>query len=240
MNEDKVPKVMRMCIDEVEKRGLNIDKIYSVSLPSRHVFGFMLSVPVPVYPYMTQKYGRPVECTELTNLLADMNSIQLLRRFESEKSFSFTSTDNIHSVAALLKVSYCNHFKRVDSLSSFLALPLRSSRTSVECSLCKNIDITHSIEVSNPNTLAHFMHMHILMSRIDEYTKNNFSLLRSKIRELHPVHRASLEALLRHLLRVASHSQWRHFQIVHPRMPSTIRHQIQKRGRPRKAHPRAC
>ena len=27
-----------------------------------------------------------------------------------------------------------------------------------------------------------------------------------KIRELHPVHRASLEALLRHLSRVASHS----------------------------------
>jgi len=38
------------------------------------------------------------------------------------------------------------------------------------------------------------------------YTENNFSLLRSKIRELHPVHRASLEALLRHLSLVASHS----------------------------------
>ena len=50
------------------------------------------------------------------------------------------------------------------------------------------------------------MHMHIIMSRIDKYTKDNFSLLRSKIRELHPVHRASLKALLRHLLKVASHS----------------------------------
>jgi hypothetical protein len=46
MNGDKVPKVIRMCIDEVEKRGLNIDNIYSVSLPSRHIFGLMLSVPV--------------------------------------------------------------------------------------------------------------------------------------------------------------------------------------------------
>jgi hypothetical protein len=44
------------------------------------------------------------------------------------------------------------------------------------------------------------------MSCIDKYTKNNFSLIRSKIRELHPVHRASLEALLRHLLRVSFHS----------------------------------
>ena len=30
-NEDNVPKVMRMCIEEVEKRGLNTNKIYSVS-----------------------------------------------------------------------------------------------------------------------------------------------------------------------------------------------------------------
>jgi hypothetical protein len=30
-SEDHVPKVMRMCIEEVEKRGLNTHKIYSVS-----------------------------------------------------------------------------------------------------------------------------------------------------------------------------------------------------------------
>ena len=39
LNDDEVPKVMRMCIDEVEKRGLHINKIYSVRLLSRHVFG---------------------------------------------------------------------------------------------------------------------------------------------------------------------------------------------------------
>jgi len=38
------------------------------------------------------------------------------------------------------------------------------------------------------------------------YTENDCSVLRSKLRQLHPVHRASLGALLRHLLRVASHS----------------------------------
>ncbi|KAN0140320.1 hypothetical protein V8E53_002216 [Lactarius tabidus] len=90
-NEDNVPKVMRMCINEVEKRGLNIDYIYS--------------------------------------LCNSESPWELQRKFESEKPFSFTSTDNIQSVAALLK-----------------------------------------------------------------------------IRELHPVHRASLDALLRHLLHVASHS----------------------------------
>ena len=44
------------------------------------------------------------------------------------------------------------------------------------------------------------------MLHIDKYINNNFSLLRSKIRGLHPVHRESLEALLRHLWNVASHS----------------------------------
>jgi hypothetical protein len=38
------------------------------------------------------------------------------------------------------------------------------------------------------------------------YTENDCSFLRSKIQELHPVHRESLGALLRHLSRVASHS----------------------------------
>jgi hypothetical protein len=51
------------------------------------------------------------------------------------------------------------------------------------------------------------MRTHILMSLIDEYTKRHFILLQSKIRELQPVHRASLEALLRHLSRVAAHSE---------------------------------
>ena len=42
-NEDEVPKVLRMCIEEVEKKGLNTHKIYySVSL-SRHILGFMFS-----------------------------------------------------------------------------------------------------------------------------------------------------------------------------------------------------
>ncbi len=30
-NQDNVPKVMRMCIEDVEKRGLNTKEIYSVS-----------------------------------------------------------------------------------------------------------------------------------------------------------------------------------------------------------------
>jgi hypothetical protein len=51
------------------------------------------------------------------------------------------------------------------------------------------------------------MPVHILMSHIvASFTENNFSLLRSKIFELHPVCRESLGALLRHLSRVASHS----------------------------------
>jgi hypothetical protein len=70
INEDKVPKVMRMCIDEVEKRGLNIDKIYSVSI--ERCFRMHAKCPSRV-PYMTNKFGRPVEFTAKTSSLADAN-----------------------------------------------------------------------------------------------------------------------------------------------------------------------
>lgn len=42
-NEDNIPKVMRICIEEVEKRGRNARKIYSVSL-LKCGLGFVLSV----------------------------------------------------------------------------------------------------------------------------------------------------------------------------------------------------
>ena len=53
---------------------------------------------------------------------------------------------------------------------------------------------------------SHYSRFHILISRIAKYIDNDFLLLRTKIRELPPVHRASLGALLRHLFHVASHS----------------------------------
>jgi hypothetical protein len=93
-------------------------------------------------------YGRSVEYTVLTNLLADRNRIQLLHRFESNTTFSFTSTDNIYSVAALLKVSHCKQPKGV--IPKFV-----SSATSgifqnlCSCSLCKNIGVINNIRVSN-------------------------------------------------------------------------------------------
>jgi hypothetical protein len=40
--------------------------------------------------------------------------IQLRRKFESDKSFSFSSKDNIHSVAMLLKVSHYYYFEQID------------------------------------------------------------------------------------------------------------------------------
>jgi hypothetical protein len=45
----------------------------------------------------------------------------------------------------------------------------------------------------------------MLMSRIARYTENDCSALRSKIHELHPFHKASLQALLRHFFCVVSH-----------------------------------
>ena len=50
------------------------------------------------------------------------------------------------------------------------------------------------------------MCIHILLSFIAKYPETKSPLLRPKIRELDPVHRASLDSLLRHFLCVASHS----------------------------------
>ena len=41
---------------------------------------------------------------------------------------------------------------------------------------------------------------------VDDHVANNFSVLRSKIRRLPPVHQATLRALVEHLARIASHS----------------------------------
>ncbi|KAI9439451.1 Rho GTPase activation protein, partial [Lactarius psammicola] len=132
-DQDNVPKVMRMCIEEVEKRGLNTNKIYS---------------------------GDGMYETEM---------LQLRRRSESEgSSFSFGSTDDIHSVAMFLQ-------------RYLWELPEPLFTLSLQD--CRDYGLNRA-----------------------RYAENDFSLLRSKIRELHPVHRASLQVLLRHLFRVASHS----------------------------------
>jgi hypothetical protein len=71
-NKDKVPKLMRMCIDEIEKRGLNEDDIYWVGLLLNNVFGIHANCRPRRVLSMMWKYERPVEYTELANLLADM------------------------------------------------------------------------------------------------------------------------------------------------------------------------
>ncbi|KAH8994650.1 hypothetical protein EDB83DRAFT_2559309, partial [Lactarius deliciosus] len=131
-NQDCVPKVIRMCIEEVEKRGLNTHKIY------------------------------------LVGSIYDAEILQLRRRFESEEAFSFSSTDNIHSVAMLLKLYLWDLPKPLFMLSLKDCRKYRQNRA--------------------------------------RYAENDHSMLRSKIHELHPVHKASLEAVLRHLLLVSSHS----------------------------------
>ncbi|KAF8264205.1 Rho GTPase activation protein [Lactarius quietus] len=129
LTRDKVPKVMMMCIKEVEKRGLQTKKIYS------------------------------------NPLNADV--LQLRRRFENEKVFSFSSEDSILSIAMLLKLYLW------DLPEPLFVFSLRDYR-----------------EYSQNRA---------------EYIQNDFSLYRSKIRELHPVNRASLGAPFQHLFLVSSH-----------------------------------
>ncbi|KAH9017975.1 hypothetical protein EDB85DRAFT_2154823 [Lactarius pseudohatsudake] len=120
-NQHYVPKVIGMCIAEVEKRGLNTHKIYS-----------------------------------------------LRRRIESEETFSFSSSDNIYAVAMLLELYLW------DLPEPLLRLSLRDFRQYGQNKA--------------------------------KYAENDFSLLRSVIHELPPVHREIIGELSRHLHLVAAHS----------------------------------
>ncbi|KAI9512277.1 hypothetical protein F5148DRAFT_1163734 [Russula earlei] len=120
-SENDAPRVIKICIDEIDKRGLDAEGLYRLQ----------------------HKLER------------------------NEKAFSFNSfTDDIYSVASLLKL-YLRELPE-----PLFRFPLQDR-------------IQHSED-------------------LDEHAANDFVVLRSKIRRLPGVHRASLKALVEHLSRVAS------------------------------------
>ncbi|KAH9060786.1 hypothetical protein EDB87DRAFT_1808472 [Lactarius vividus] len=132
-SENDVPKIVKICIEEVDKRGSDAEGIYRVS-------------------------GRHSNVQELQHKLE-----------RSEEAFSFNSyTDDIYSVASFLKL-YLRELP--EPLFKF---PLQDR-------------IQHSEWKA-------------------DHAANDFVVLRSKIRRLPPVHRASLKALLEHLSRIAFHA----------------------------------
>ncbi|KAH8997007.1 hypothetical protein EDB86DRAFT_3043847 [Lactarius hatsudake] len=132
-SQNNVPTILMLCIEEVEKRGLEAEGIDTLSRQHARV----------------QELQRRVE--------------------RDEKEFLFSSdTDDIYTVASLLKL-----YLKV------LPEPLFSFRLQDR--------IQHSRDLAS-------------------HTANGFVLLRSRIHGLPAVHRTSLEALLWHLSRVASHS----------------------------------
>ncbi|KAH9982156.1 hypothetical protein BGW80DRAFT_1261857 [Lactifluus volemus] len=132
-SENEAPKILRICIDEVDKRGLDAEGIYRVS-------------------------GRHANVQELQHKLE-----------RNEKAFSFNSyTDDIYSVASFLKL-YLRELPE-----PLFRFPLQDR-------------IQHSEDKAG-------------------HTANDFVLLRSKIRRLPAVHRATLKALVEHLSRIASHT----------------------------------
>ncbi|KAH7929352.1 RhoGAP-domain-containing protein [Leucogyrophana mollusca] len=129
--EGDVPKIVRICIQEVDQRGLESEGVYRVS--GRHA--------------IVQDLQHKIE--------------------RNEAAFKFNPlTDDVYAVSSLLK------------------LYLR--------------------ELPEP------IFRYPLQDRIDhtedraEHQSNNFALLRSKIRRLPLIHRATLRALLEHLARVAA------------------------------------
>ncbi|KAH9008318.1 hypothetical protein EDB85DRAFT_2299641 [Lactarius pseudohatsudake] len=111
--EIKVPKVMRICVEEVEKRPEY----------SEYIFGELIELDG----------GSVYDGAEV---------LELRRWFESDKTFSFSSTDNICSVAMLLGFSYYESLKFISDLSS-------SSTSGIfqRCFLSKIIETTGRIEI---------------------------------------------------------------------------------------------
>ncbi|KAI1795531.1 RhoGAP-domain-containing protein [Ganoderma leucocontextum] len=132
--EGDKPKIIRVCIEDIDQRGLEAEGIYWVS-------GSHATV---------QELQRKIE--------------------RNEAAFALNPTmDDVYSVSSLLK--------------------------------------TYLRELPEP-VFKFPLHERILHTeRIDEHITDNFSLLRSRIRQLPPSHQATLwQALVEHLARVASRS----------------------------------
>ncbi|KAG2345304.1 RhoGAP-domain-containing protein [Suillus weaverae] len=133
LGEGDVPKILRICVEEVDQRGLDAEGIYRVS-------------------------GRHAIVHDLQHKIE-----------RNEASFKFNAlTDDIYAVSSLLKL-YLRELPE-----PLFRFPLQDR-------------IEHTGDRA-------------------EHQLTHFALLRSKIRRLPAVHRATLRALVEHLTRVASNA----------------------------------
>ncbi|EGO28450.1 hypothetical protein SERLADRAFT_445900 [Serpula lacrymans var. lacrymans S7.9] len=134
LGEGEIPKIVRICIKEIDQRGLESEGIYRVS--GRHA--------------VVQDLQRKIE--------------------RSEVAFQFNPlTDDVYAVSSILKM-YLRELPE-----PVFRFPLQDR-----------------MEYSEDRTDHQF---------------NNFAVLRSKIRRLPHVHRATLKAIVEHLGRVAAMSE---------------------------------
>ncbi|KAG1828658.1 hypothetical protein EV424DRAFT_1591631 [Suillus variegatus] len=133
LGEYDIPKIVRICVEEVDQRGLDAEGIYRVS--GRHA--------------IVQDLQHKIE--------------------RNEASFKFNAlTDDVYAVSSLLKL-YLRELPE-----PLFRFPLQDR-------------IEHTGDRA-------------------EHQSNHFALLRSKIRRLPAIHRATLRALVEHLTRVASNT----------------------------------
>ncbi|KAI0963113.1 hypothetical protein AcW1_000286 [Taiwanofungus camphoratus] len=134
LGEGEIPRIVRICIKEIEKRGLDAEGLYRVS-------------------------GRHAAIQELQHKIE-----------RNEAAFTFNQTvDDVYAVSSLLKL-----YLR-DLPEPVFRFPLQDR-------------VQHSEDM-------------------DEQTRNNFVLLRAKLRRLPPIHQAMLKAVVDHLARVAAQSE---------------------------------
>ncbi|THH12879.1 hypothetical protein EW146_g7284 [Bondarzewia mesenterica] len=134
LGERNIPKIVRICIQEIDQRGLYCEGIYRVS-------------------------GRLAVVQELQHKIE-----------RDEREFRFNPvTDDVYSVSSLLKL-YLRELPE-----PVFKFPLQDR-------------LQHTEDLA-------------------EHASNGFVLLRSKMRRLPAIHRATLKALVEHLARVAANSE---------------------------------
>ena len=88
INEDLVPKVMRLCIKEVEKRGLNTPEIYCLVSWSKHILGFVFSIAATWFPRRSSPGQWNPPLWPSYQLMWDSNSVaRQVRKWKWESTF---------------------------------------------------------------------------------------------------------------------------------------------------------
>ena len=145
-DQDNVPKVMRMCIEEVEKRDLNTKGIYSVSFSSVCWDSCLLSQSQVDLSALAVVQASGIHPND--NFPADMNSHSVAARGSKVKNHFRSALQTIFIMSRRFSRSAIAIIANVSFLKFVSRTIYRIFQSHCLCSLCRIIETTDRIEVS--------------------------------------------------------------------------------------------